>query len=105
MPKKDVELEVKTEVKPIEKKLDKSSYKAYAEFEFRRKTYKADDSFVPDQDLKLDPGFIEFRTHANKKGREQRGIAFTYDVTTEGKDSMGGGIENIDTRRTILPVE
>lgn len=100
--------EVVTEgVKPVAKAkiAEKPSYKAYAEFEFRRKAYKVGENFTPPEDLKLDAEFSEFRTHANRKGKEQKGTAFTYDVITENKDSMGGLVEERNARRVVLPVE
>jgi len=82
----------------------KGTLNAYADFEFRRKSYKAGDKFTIPEDMKIDLTFTEFRG-SNKRGKEQRGTAFIYSVITSSKDPMGGKVEDTREYREVLPVE
>ena len=96
MPKKIEEVEeVKAEViKPAKE----ASLKAYADFEFRNKSYKEGDIFVPPSDLIADANMEDFR-RVNSKKRDARGKAFYYEIPPKVRDGEP------QILRVVLPVE
>ena len=93
MPKKIEEVEVKQEVKEEVK-----GFIAYADFEFRRKQYKAGDVFQPPHDVFPDPNLDDFR-RVNSKKNPSRGRTFYYEIPSNDPE------KDAEVKRVILPVE
>ena len=76
----------------------KKNLKAYAEFEFRGKKYKAGDEFAPPSDLTPDTSYDEL-LRTGLKEAAQKGKAYFEEIKPRKRD------EDSTVIRYIFPVE
>jgi hypothetical protein len=91
--KADMNVEVKEQVKK------EKVFKAFADFEFRKKAYKVGDVFAPPSDVYPDPNMDEFRRMNTKKNKSRIGYTFYFETPGLSPDA------ETQVNRVILPVE
>lgn len=72
---------------------------AFADFEFRGKSYVKGDVFIPAPDLTADPNMDEFRRISRKRGGVSRGKVYYCEIPAKNKG------DDPEIYRIILPVE